>query len=173
MIEMRFRNPHCVYVTRHEDGRYYIGKGKTNLVVDKKYVGSGTKLLKAISDQSGVQILNSEIAPAFAYANGWNCEILETFRFAEDAYSVEAILIQAHINDPLCLNIAVPSGKRQIKRLHSGLNRTERKALGRKQSRQKRIQEHADKMERAHQAQLAYQTRKLTLVDLEDLALET
>lgn len=103
----------CVYVTHHPaTGRFYIGKGQTRKIINKKYVGSGKRLRNEI--MKDIHCVDNRIcdptggSPEWlankAYAYGWESEVLQTFRNKNDAFAFETELIHENQNDPLNLN---------------------------------------------------------------------
>jgi hypothetical protein len=74
--------PYCTYETIHgPTGCFrYRGKGRTDLVLAKKYKGSGSHFLAALQH------------PDFGWET-WETRILETFDTEAEAYEAEAALI--------------------------------------------------------------------------------
>ena len=79
--------PYCTYISRHPSGFEYRGKGRTKLVLDGKYIGSGTRF-KLTCKYPGFE------------PETWTATIVATFLTSNDAYIAEADLIK--IEDLLC-----------------------------------------------------------------------
>lgn len=102
-MSIRKTDKFCTYITRHPSGFYYIGKGRTELVLSGKYKGSGLRLF-------GAMALHAD-----KYAKDtWTTTVLETFPSVIEngkdigevaAYNREKELVTiVTISDPFCLN---------------------------------------------------------------------
>lgn len=83
---------HCVYITRHSSGLFYIGKSQPNRIA-KGYKGSGIKLNR---------FWKSELFKK----DSWEVEIIFTSQNAEDCFLKEKQLIAENKGHTRCLNLA-------------------------------------------------------------------
>jgi len=91
-MQINLDRPHCVYITRHPTGLYYIGKGQPDKIIFKGYRGSGNKLNLRMG-QPGYEI------------DTWSIKILATFDTESEAYRAEAKLVDLErLLDTNCLN---------------------------------------------------------------------
>jgi hypothetical protein len=85
--------PFCTYISLHlSTGCAYIGKGRTKLILEGKYKGSGTRFKAALQH------------PAFGW-DTWSTNPIETFETEAEAYAAEACLVPLEsLRNPLLLN---------------------------------------------------------------------
>jgi len=82
---------HCVYVTYHSTGKFYVGKGLTDLVLSGEYRGSGKKLKCAFKKYPPDQ---------------WITEIVSLYENEADAFAQEREWVDEDLLvDPFCLNL--------------------------------------------------------------------
>lgn len=82
-------NNHCVYVTIHKDGRYYIGKS-TTYQISKGYKGSGVLISRVLKK----------------YPGQFKTYVVKSGLTRDEAYFIEEMLVDDDtLADPLCLNL--------------------------------------------------------------------
>lgn len=99
--------PYCTYISRHTAGFFYVGKGRSQAVINGTYKGSGTAFKATL------------LHPAYGW-DTWTTEVLECFDDEEAAYAAEAKLVTLDtLKDPFCLNEQVGgrSGRNQNRSL--------------------------------------------------------
>ena len=83
--------PHCVYVTYHATGKFYVGKGMTRDVLSGKYQGSGKVLKHAFQKYPRTE---------------WVTDIVSTHTTGPEAFAQEAFWVDEELlMDPYCLNL--------------------------------------------------------------------
>lgn len=85
--------PWCVYRTSHLSGHFYQGKGRTALVLEGKYTGSGVRY-------------NLALLWAGHGPGTWLTEVLATFDTEDEAYlAEEALVTHESLANPFCMNM--------------------------------------------------------------------
>lgn len=85
--------PWCTYRTDHPSHFFYLGKGKTESVLNGSYVGSGTRLHLAFT------------CPGWGEET-WQTFVLDTFLTEAEAYAAEEKLVPITLlSHPHCLNM--------------------------------------------------------------------
>lgn len=84
--------PYCTYITQHETGFSYIGKGRTSAVVSGAYKGSGVAFKAALKH------------PKFGW-DTWTTHVIDEFDSEDEAYAAEAVLVTIEaLRNPFLLN---------------------------------------------------------------------
>lgn len=103
--------PWCTYRTSHPSGHFYHGKGRTALVLDGKYTGSGVRY-------------NLSLTWIGFEPSTWTTVVLDTFDTEEQAYEAEELLVSHDsLANPFCLNMMAGGRKGKYKTPSSLLRR--------------------------------------------------
>lgn len=103
--------PWCIYRTEHPSGHFYQGKGKTHLVQQGKYTGSGIRYNLSLH------------WPGYEPST-WTTRVLATFDTEEEAYQAEENLVtHESLANPYCLNMMCGGRKGKYKTPSSLLRR--------------------------------------------------
>ena len=87
-----FSLPYCTYISKHQSGFEYRGKGVTKLVLAGKYKGSGTRFRLSCMN------------PGFEL-DTWTTTVQNTFYSSNDAYCAEAELVTLEdLRNPYLMN---------------------------------------------------------------------
>lgn len=82
---------HCIYVTYHATGKFYVGKGITKDVLSGKYRGSGVRLKSAFKKYP---------------TSEWATDVIAMYEDEAAAFAQERLWVDEDLlMDPMCLNL--------------------------------------------------------------------